>query len=103
MRMMVRFSFAGEEANDLIRSGEIAKVLQMIMEDLKPEAAYFYPEGGDRAGMMVVDMKESSQLAEIAEPFFMGLNATVEMTPVMTAEDLQKGMANMQRIVDKYG
>ncbi len=36
-------------------------------------------------------MKDSSQVAEIGERFFFGLNAKVEMVPVMAMEDLQKG------------
>ena len=31
-----------------------------------------------------MDMKESSQVVEIAEHFFLGLNAKIEMIPVMS-------------------
>jgi hypothetical protein len=39
---------------------------------------------------MVVDMTSSSQIVEIAERFFFGLNAKVEMVPVMALEDLRR-------------
>jgi hypothetical protein len=73
------------------------------MEELKPEAAYFFPEGGERAGFFVVDMKDSSQVAEIGERFFFSLNAKVEMIPVMAMEDLQKGLSGVQGIIQRYG
>jgi hypothetical protein len=46
----------------------------------------------------MVDMKESSQVAEIANRFFFGLNARIEMVPEMSAEDLQKGLSGVQGI-----
>jgi len=88
MRVMIKFAipiYAGNEKN---RTGKLQKVFQQLAEDLEPEAGYFFPEGGERAGFFVVDMRESSQVAEIAERFFYGMNARVEMTPVMNADDV---------------
>ena len=51
----------------------------------------------------MVDMKESSQVAEIAERFFFGLNARIEMVPVMTPEDLKIGLSGVQGIIQRYG
>jgi hypothetical protein len=48
-------------------------------------------------------MRESSQVAEIAERFFYGMNARVEMTPVMNADDLQKALSGAQTIAQRYG
>jgi hypothetical protein len=96
MRVMIKFAFPVQAGNDAVRSGKIEKVFQGILEELKPEAAYFFPERGERAGLFVVDMKESSQVAEIAERFFFGLNARIELVPVMAAEDLQKGLSGVQ-------
>ena len=47
MRIMVKFSFPVEAGNAAIRSGKVEKVFQQLLEDLKPEAGYFYPEGGE--------------------------------------------------------
>ncbi len=102
MRVMVKFRFPVESGNEAIRSGKVAKVFERIMEELKPEAAYFFPEGGQRAGLYVLDMRDSSQVAETAERFFFGLNASIEMTPVMTADDLRKGLSGMDDIVKNY-
>ena len=103
MRVMIKFAFPVEASNEAIRSGKLQKVFQQLAEDLKPEAGYFFPEGGQRAGFFVVDMRESSQVAEIAERFFYGMNARVEMTPVMNADDLQKALSGTQATVQRYG
>jgi len=102
MRVMVKFSFAVEAGNAAIRSGKVEKVIGQIMEELKPEAAYFFPDG-DRGGFFVVNMDDSSQIVQVAERFFFGLNAKVEMVPVMAAEDLQKGLAAAPDIMQRYG
>ena len=103
MRVMIKFAFPVEASNEAIRSGKLQKVFQQLAEDLKPEAGYFFPEGGERAGFFVVDMQESSQVAEIAERFFFGMNAKVEMTPVMNADDLQKALSGVQSTIQRYG
>ena len=103
MRVMIKFRFPIEFGNNAVRSGKVEKVFEQILKELKPEAAYFFPEGGERAGLFVVDMQESSQVAEIAERFFFGLNASIETTPVMAPEDLQKGLSSVQGIIERYG
>ena len=103
MRIMIKFRVPVDAGNSAIRSGKVEKVFQQILEELKPEAAYFFPEGGERAGLFVVDMQESAQVAEIAERFFFGLHASIEMVPVMAAEDLQKGLSSVQGIIQRYG
>jgi hypothetical protein len=74
MRMMIKFAIPIDAGNEANRNGKLQKVFQQLAEDLKPEAAYFFPEGGERAGFFVVDMRESSQVAEIGERFFYGMN-----------------------------
>ena len=43
-----------------------------------------------RTAILVMDMKEASDLPRIAEPWFLALNAAVEVTPAMIPADLQK-------------
>jgi hypothetical protein len=103
MRVMVRFSLSVESSNEAIRTGKLQKVMRQISEELKPEAGYFYLKEGKRSGIFVLDMRDSSQVAEIAERFFFGLNAKIEMTPVMNAEDLQKGLSGVEDTIRRYG
>jgi hypothetical protein len=42
--------------------------------------------------MMFFDMKDASEIPGIVEPLFAGLNARVELLPVMNADDLKKGL-----------
>ena len=103
MRIMVKFSVPVEAGNAAIRSGKLEKVFQQLLEDLKPEAGYFYPGGGERSGFFVVNMEDSWQVADTVERFFFGLNAKVELTPVMNGEDLHKALAGVPDTVERYG
>ena len=47
---------------------------------------------GLRAGFFVVDIKDSSQLPPLFEDFFHKLNADIEFTPVMNADELKSGL-----------
>ena len=66
MRVMIKFTFPVDTGNDAIRSGKVGKIFKQISQELKPEAAYFFPQGGARGGLIVVDMTASSQVVEIA-------------------------------------
>lgn len=101
--MMIKFSFPVEAGNDAIPSGKLQKVFQQLSEDLKPEASYLLPSGGDRGGFFIVDMRESSQVAEIAELLFFSLNAKIEMRPVVNADDLQKALTSVPGTIQRYG
>ena len=67
--------------------------MESIMSKLKPEAAYFAPLDGKRSGMIFFDVADPSQIVEAVEPFFLNLNAAVELVPVMNGDDLRKGLA----------
>ncbi len=92
MRMMVRWTVPVERGNEAIKDGSLAQTIETLMEELKPEAAYFWPENGERAGMMVFDMADPTQIPQIAEPFFLNVDAAVEFVPVMNADDLRKAL-----------
>jgi hypothetical protein len=95
MRMMIRIKIPVETGSQAIRDGTLQKTIMEALERLKPEAAYFFPEHGLRTSLMVVDIKDSSEIPAIAEPFFSKLNAALEIFPVMNAEDLKKGLSKI--------
>ena len=95
MRTMLRFSVPVERGNETIKDGSLQQTLEALAQQLNPEAAYFWPEDGERAGLMVFDMADSSEIAQIAEQLFMNLDAGLEFTPVMNAEDLQRALAKV--------
>lgn len=46
----------------------------------KPEAAYFTEMDGRRTGIIIVDVKDPSQIPALAEPYFLAVNAEVGST-----------------------
>ena len=92
MRMMLKILIPTETGNKAIKDGSLHKTFEATMSKLKPEAAYFVAEHGHRSAMMFFDMKDASDIPGIVEPLFDGLNARVELLPVMNADDLKKGL-----------
>jgi hypothetical protein len=56
MRFMLSFQMPTERANALIKEGSLAQTMQSIMEDIKPEAAYFTNVDGARGGIFIINM-----------------------------------------------
>jgi hypothetical protein len=100
---VVKLSFPVETGNAAIQDGTLASVIEGLMKDLKPEAAYFYVVDGERGGHLVINMTEASDIIAAAERLFLGLDAAIEIVPVMSAEDLQKGMASISAIAETSG
>ena len=88
MRMMLHVVMPIETANAAIRAGQFGPFIQKVLGDLKPEAAFFTETDGSRSGYIFFDMKDSSQLPAIAEPWFLALNATLTVKPAMTPQEL---------------
>ncbi len=93
MRFMLIVHMSTETANVAVREGRVGPLLQRVMEQLQPEAAYFGPGEGSRTAYLVVNIDDVSQIPAISEPFFQELGARIDFVPVMTPEDLAKGLA----------
>ena len=92
MRTMMKVKIDTQAGSRAVADGSLPEVMQEMLGRLKPEAAYFGPEGGVRTAFIVFDLEDPSQIPSITEPLFSKLNATVEMIPVMNRADLQKGL-----------
>ena len=88
MRMMLQVVMPVKSANAAVRAGQLGPFIQKILADLKPEAAFFTETNGTRSGYIFFDMKDSSQLPAIAEPWFLAFNATITVRPAMTPQEL---------------
>ncbi len=84
-----------ERGNQAIEDGSLAATIEELIERLEPEAAYFRPFDGERGGMMVFDMDDPAQIPQIAEPLFLKLDASVEFSPVMNADDLRRALSSI--------
>lgn len=102
MRHMVRFSIPVDEGNDLVKSGKIGQDFWQPIEDLKPQAAYFFSQNGRRSGFMIVSVAQSSGLVKVVESFWLGLHADFSVTPIVSGEDLAKGLDGIGGIVKRY-
>lgn len=100
MRMLIDLEMPLEPFNSRVKDGTAPKLLQSILAELKPEAAYFAARNGKRGGTIVVDLADASKIPAIAEPFFLHFNASVSFHPCMTPEDL--GKAGLDDLGKKY-
>jgi hypothetical protein len=76
--------------------------MQSIAAEIKPEAAYFLPSAGRRTMLFVVDLADPSELVTKCEPFWLAAGAEVEVTPLMTQEDLNRGLQAMAPNMSRY-
>jgi hypothetical protein len=100
MRMLMLLQFPIEPFNTLVKNGTIGDKMHQLLEAAKPEASYFTERNGHRGGILVVDMKDASDVPRLAEPWFLTLNAEVEFRIAMTAEDL--GRADLGALGKKW-
>jgi hypothetical protein len=101
--MLLRVSIPVETGNAAVKAGTLASSIERILADLKPEAAYFFADdNGNRSGSVVFDMKETSQIPAIAEPWFLAFNAKVSFRPVMTPQDLAAAGPSIAKAAKQY-
>jgi hypothetical protein len=102
--MLLRVSIPIAEGNAALKAGTFGPTVQRILADLKPEAAYFYADDdGNRAGSVVFDMQDPSQIPAVAEPWFIAFNAKVSFRPVMNPQDLGAAMPAIAKAFEQYG
>lgn len=100
MRMLLIAKNPLARFNEGVRNGSAGKVLTRIVEELKPEAVYFTEMEGKRTAVMVIDVKDASEIPKYAEPFFLNFESEVEFHPVMSPQDL--GRAGLDELGKKW-
>ena len=104
MRMLLRVSIPNESGNAHAKAGTLGTTVDRILADLKPEAAYFFADdNGNRSASIVFDMKDSSELPAIAEPWFLAFNARISVRPVMSPQDLATGGPAIAQAAKQFG
>ena len=83
------------------RKGEIGAKVRQIIEDTKPEAIYFGKGAdGQRGAVVIVDVPTALDLPRVTEPWYLTLDAAVETSVCMTAEDIAK--VDYEGVAKKY-
>lgn len=100
MRMLMHVKIPHQEFNKSVRDGSVAYKLQQIMEYIKPEAVYFTEYSGRRGAIMIVNVKNESDVPGLAEPWFLLFNADVRFHIVMNPDDLAK--SGLDEIAKKW-
>ena len=100
MRMLMHVQLPLEPFNTAVRDGTVGQKIKRILEAIKPEAAYFSEQNGRRGGVLVVNVKDPSDVPTLAEPWFLTFNAEVEFRIAMTPEDLSR--ANLDALGKKW-
>ena len=104
MRMLLRVSIPVEAGNAAAKAGTLGSTVEKILEDLKPEAAYFFADdNGHRSASIIFDMTDSSEIPAVAEPWFLAFNAKVSFRPIMNPQDLAKAAPSIGKAADRYG
>lgn len=102
MRIMLKVTIPVETGNAAAKAGKLGAIIQSILTDLKPEAAYFTDDDGRRAGLIFLDLQDASQIPAIAEPWMQAFNASIELHPVMIVDDLAKAGTAIEKAVKKF-
>ena len=103
MRMSFEVSIPVEAGNAAVKNGTLGATIHSILEEIKPEAAYFAEDNGVRTGFIFVDVASESDIPRLAEPWFLAFNAGVELHPCMTGEDLEKAGPAIEAAAKKFG
>jgi hypothetical protein len=100
--MFLKVSIPVEAGNRAVHDGTLGSTIERILSDLKPETAYFLEENGERTGLIFFDMKATSDIPAIAEPWFLAFNARISLRPAMTPADLAQAGPAFKAAVASY-
>ena len=100
MKMLLRITMPNEPFNSMIRKGTVGKALEKILGDLKPEAAYFTLDGGERSALLVININKPGDYVKYAEPFFLQFDAEIKYDIAMSPDELKN--SGIEEIGKKY-
>ena len=93
MQLMLKFSIPVERGNQAKKDGSLEKAIDTLVKSTKAEAAYFTVLDGKRTGLIFFEETDAARLTEINEPFFAAVDASIDIVPVLSLADLDRGLA----------
>jgi hypothetical protein len=93
MKLMMTFTIPVERGNEGGKDGSILRAIENLVKETKAEASYFTVLDGQRAGFVVFDETDQARLTKINEPLFAALDAAIDIVPVLTLDDLKRGLS----------
>jgi hypothetical protein len=102
MRFMITCRIPVERGDELTKGSSLDSTIHSMMEELKPEAAYFSDIEGARVGYIVVNIDDASQISSIVEPLYLRLGAAIQVHRVMTPEELGKATPAIEQASQEY-
>ncbi len=92
MRLMLTFRIPIEKGNEAEADGSMSKAIEKLIADTNAEAAYFTMIDGLRGGIVIFEETDQANLTRHNEPMFAALNAAIDIVPVLTLDDLKRGL-----------
>ena len=102
MRFLIRATIPTEDGNKMVQDPNFLRKLEEYTNKVKAEAAYFFESNGNRIASFIVDVQRADQIPVLGEPLFIKMGAHVEFHPVMSLEDLKKGIPLAIQEVNSY-
>jgi hypothetical protein len=76
----------------MLQDPSFPKILEGVLNQIKPEAVYFTPFEGERGIYMIVNLPSADMIATIGEPLWIMFNCKLDIQPLMELKDLQQGL-----------
>lgn len=92
MRFLIRAVIPALQGNEFVRDPKFIQTMDDFIKNTNAELAFFTPFEGERSANFIIDVNSADQIPKIAEPFFTA-GAKVYFNPIMSFEDLKKGLS----------
>lgn len=92
MRFLISAKIPTEAGNLMVQDPNLLSKLETYIDKVNAEATYFFEADGNRVAVFIVDIQSADQIPVLVEPLFSGMGAHVELHPVMSLDDLKKGI-----------
>ncbi len=102
MRFLILAKIPTEDGNKMVQDPNFLRKLEKYINKVKAEAIYFFEADGNRVASFIVDIESADQIPVLAEPLFSGMGANVQFHPVMSFDDLKKGIPQAVVEVNSY-